>query len=272
VLAVEQTSRNHPGAPLARQEVDHMTIVRGVRILAAPCCGARYKFPNYVSMNFSAFEYWTDGWREFSPMPNDEGLRRCQCGQFVLLKELVEIETAETSELPRIDHVPAELLPECIAQASGDDLELAARLGYWRHLNHPYRERYRQHREAEEAATKAAWEAANPDRRTWWDKLRGRKASSYSRPPGSPFTYPAFEPTQEQLQNMKRLSEILVEQDELLRRRYTLELAELCREQGYFDQAEHVILTIDDRDVDVTSKLIASLIKEKQAAPMRYRM
>lgn len=249
-----------------------MTIVRGVRILAAPCCGAGYKLPNYVSMNFSAFEYWTDGWREFSPMPNDEGLRRCQCGQFVLLKELVEIETAETSELPPIDHVPAELLPECIAQASSEDLELAARLGYWRHLNHPYRERYRQHREAEEAATKAAWEAANPDRRTWWDKLRGRKATSYSRPPGSPFTYPAFEATDEQLQNMKRLSDILLERRAASRRRYTLELAELYREQGRFDEAEQVILTVDDRDVDVTSKLVARLIQEKQPAPMRYMM
>jgi hypothetical protein len=249
-----------------------MTIVRGVRILAAPCCGARYKFPNYVSMNFSAFEYWTDGWREFSPMPNDEGLRRCQCGQFVLLKELVEIETAETSELPRIDHVPAELLPECIAQARSEDLELAARLGYWRHLNHPYREWYRQHRDAEEAATKAAWETDNPDRRTWWDKLRGRKAPSYSRPPGSPFTYPAFEPTQEQLQNMKRLSEMLIAWYEPTRRRYTIELAELYREQGHFEEAERMILTLAEGEVDVTSNLIARLIKEKQPAPMRYRM
>jgi hypothetical protein len=31
-------------------------------------------------MNFSAFEYWKDGWRVQSPMPNDEGLRRCKCG------------------------------------------------------------------------------------------------------------------------------------------------------------------------------------------------
>lgn len=249
-----------------------MTIVRGVRILAAPCCGARYQFPNYVSMNFSAFEYWTDGWREFSPMPNDEGLRRCQCGQFVLLKELVEIETAETSELPRIDHVPAELLPECIAQVSSEDLELAARLGYWRHLNHPYRERYRQHREAEEAATKAAWEAANPDRRTWWDKFRGREAPSYRRPPGSPFTYPAFEASDEQLQNMKRLSQILLARGTAPRRRYTLELAELYREQGHFDEAEQVVLTLNENEVDVTSKLITRLIKEQQTAPMRYMM
>mgnify|MGYP000976809041 CR=1 FL=1 len=51
-----------------------------------------------------------------------------------------------------------------------------------------------------------------------------------------------------------------------------MDLANLYREQGRFDEAEQVILTIDDRDVDVTSKLIARLIQEKQPAPMRYMM
>lgn len=249
-----------------------MTIIRGVQILAAPCCGARYAAPRFVSMNFMAFEYWTDGWRDGSLMPNDEGLRHCKCGRFVLMKDLVEIETAERSELPRIEHVPGDLLPECIAKAESEDIEVAARLGYWRHLNHPYRQKYRQHREAEEAATRAAWEAANPDHRTWWDKLRRQKPPSYSRPPNSPFTYPAFEPTDEQLQNMKQLSKILLGWSAEPRRGYALLVAELYREQGRFDPAELMILTIDDDEVGVTSNLIAKLIKEKESAPMRYRM
>jgi|GEM_PF-6745255 len=119
-----------------------MTIVRGVRTLASPCCGAQYAFPRYVSMNFSAFEFWTDGWREFSLMPNDEGLRRCKCGQFVLIKDMVVIEKSEASDadedesndLPFMDRVSDELLPECIAKASSVDMEVAARLGYWRYL------------------------------------------------------------------------------------------------------------------------------------------
>ena len=188
-----------------------MTIIRGFRIVASPCCGAQYSFPRYVSMNFMAFEYWTDGWRDGSLMPNDEGLRRCKCGQYILVRDMVAIDTADSSELPYMDHVPDELLPECIAKATSKEVEVAARLGYWRYLNHPYRDRYRQHRDAEEAVTKAAWEAANPDRRNWWGKLRGRQAPSYSRPPGSPFTYPAFEASEEQLQNMQSLSEILRE-------------------------------------------------------------
>lgn len=183
-------------------------------------------------MNFSAFEYWTDGWRDGSPMPNDEGLRRCKCGQFVLLKDLLEIETAEASELLHLDHVPDETLPECIASAADEHVEVAARLGYWRHLNHPYRERYRQHRDAEEAATKAAWEATNPDRRTWWGKFRGGKAPTYRRPTGSPFTYPAFEPTAEQLENMKSLSATLLKWSKRSRQGHILELADLYRNRG----------------------------------------
>ena len=125
-----------------------MTMVRGVRILATPCCGAQYAFPNYMSMNFSAYEYWTDGWREGSLMPNDEGLRRCQCGQFILLKDLVQVGTADASNLPSIDRVSAQHLPECIASATSEDVEVAARFEYWHHLNHSYRDRYRRHRAA----------------------------------------------------------------------------------------------------------------------------
>lgn len=249
-----------------------MTIVRGVRILASPCCGAKYSFPRYVSMNFSAFEYWTDGWREYSLMPNDEGLRRCTCGHFVMLKDMVEVDTAESSELPYMDRVPDALLPECIANASSKEMEVAARLGYWRHLNHEYRERYRQHRDAEEAAIKSAWEAANSDRRTWWDKFLRRKPPEFKRHPSSPFTYPAFDPTDEQLQNMKSLSKVLLDLTKSSGRGYIMELAELYREQGRFDEAEFEISTLDDKQVDVTSKLILSLIQEKQPAPMRYRI
>lgn len=249
-----------------------MTRVRGFRILAAPCYGQRYAFPRYVSMNFMAFEYWTDGWREGSLMPNDEGLRRCKCGRFLLIKDMVEVDTAEVSDLPHMDHVADAALGECIAKADSAELEIAARLSLWRSLNHPYRERYRQHRDAEEAATKGAWVAANPDCRTWWDKLRRRKAPSYSRPVGSPFTYPAFNPTDEQLQNMQRLSEMLEDWRKGSPKVDLLELADLYREQERFEQAQSVIQALDDQWCGVTSQLISRLIQERQTAPMRYRM
>ncbi|APW48647.1 hypothetical protein RA876_19485 (plasmid) [Rhodoferax antarcticus] len=189
-----------------------------------------------------------------------------------MLKDMVEVDAAESSELPYMDRVPDALLPECIASASSEKMEVAARLGYWRHLNHEYRERYRQHRDSEEAAIKAAWEVANPDRRTWWDKFLRREPTKYSRPTNSPLTCPAFVPTEEQIQNMTRLSEILIEREDVSRKGYVIELADLYRELGRFDEAEAMILTIDVDQVGVTSQLITTLIKEKQAAPMRYRM
>lgn len=51
-----------------------------------------------------------------------------------------------------------------------------------------------------------------------------------------------------------------------------MERAELYRELARFDEAELVILTMNERDVGVTSSLITMLIKEKQSAPMRYSM
>lgn len=249
-----------------------MTKVRGVRIVAAPCCGAQYALSNYISMNFSAFAFWTDGWRDGSPMPNDEGLRRCQCGQYVLLKNLVEVTTADDSTLPYPSHVSAEELPECIASASSEEVELAARIEYWHHLNHSYRERYREHRSAEEASTKAKWLAAHPDSRSWWDKLLKRKPPSYIRPADSPFTYPPFEPTPEQQLNMERLSTILASCDGESLRWEAIPLAELYREQGRFEEAQRALDSAEKREDDVTVRLISRLIKERDAAPMRYRM
>lgn len=249
-----------------------MTIVNGAIVRAAPCCGARYAFPRYVTMNFLAFAYWTDGWREFSRMPNDEGLRRCGCGRLVLLSELTVVEDADASGLPQMKHVPDDLLAQCIAEAPSVAFEAAARVEYWRHLNHPYRERYRAHRAAEEAATKAAWERDHPPRRTWWERLWRRPAPGFQRPPGSPFTFPAFEPTETQRLNMRRLSEIIPAWNATFEGDRKTALAELYREQGRFDEAGRVIETIDDRESDIAATLIGQLIEERQTAPMRYRM
>jgi len=224
-------------------------------------------------MNFTAFEYWTDGWRHGSLMPNDVGLRRCNCGRLVLLNELVEIKAVESSDLPRIEHIPEEAFVNCVDEADSEEIEAAARLGYWRYLNHSYRQKYREYREVEEAAAKAAWEAANADARTLWDKLRGRKSLSYSGPQNSPFTYPVYEPSDIQYRNMERLSQILLAQG--TGSPYgggPLTLAELLREQGRFDEAQRIISTIDKKDEGVTGDVISRLIEERQQAPMRYRM
>ena len=251
-----------------------MTMIRGVYILAAPCCGARYSAPRYLSMNFSAYEHWTDGWREGSLMPSDTGLRRCGCGRFIRMRDLVELEITDSSDLPPIDPVPDEQLLECIQATDNYDVEVAARLMVWRVLNHPYRAKYRAHRDAEEAATEAAWRAANPERKlpagvsTRW----ARKAPQYVRPPNSPLTYPPFEASTGQLQNMARLTELLqAEQAGPLPWGSELLLAELLREQGRFDEARANLLPASDDHNEVIHSLIARLIEAREPAPMRYR-
>lgn len=247
-------------------------MVRGVRIVAAPCCGARYALPNYMSVNFLAFEYWTDGWREGSLMPNDEGLRRCQCGQFVLLKNLVQVDVEERSPLASLSHVSAEQLPECIASSASEDMELAARLQYWRNLNHAYRELYRQHRDAKDAATKAKWLEARPASRSWWDKLRYRKPPSCNKPSNSPFSYPPYMPTPDQLENMAQLSDLLENRKDASLNRHAIYLAELYREQSRFDEAVWSLQDVEKGEADVTAKLILSMVKKSVSAPMRYRI
>lgn len=156
-----------------------MTIIRGSRIFAAPCCGARYAFPNFVTMNFSAFEYWTDGWDDGILMPRDYGVRLCTCGRFVLRREMTEVGTADESDAPRMDYVSPGQIDACIAAADSREMELAARRYRWHELNRSYREQYRAHRDAEEASLRSAWEAKNPDRRSFWQRLAGRKPPVY---------------------------------------------------------------------------------------------
>lgn len=244
--------------------------------MEAPCCGARYSAPNYLSMNFMAWEYWTDGWRDGSLMPNDEGLRQCDCGRYLLLGDLKYIETVEATDLHSIDHVPDDKLSECIANAPSEDVEVAARLEYWRVLNHGYRENYRKHRDAEEAATRAKWESENPDRRTWWQRFKGQKPPAYQRPQDSPFTYPEFIPTDEQRSNMKRLNRLLLERSSRGEGMYIFQLAELHREMGYpyIEAVEAIFLSAPEcqSTSKTTHDLILKLAKQGVTAPMRYRM
>ena len=80
------------------------------------------------------------------------------------------------------------------------ELQVAARLDYWHHLNDAYRALYRAHRDAEDAATRAGWErdhkaAASHERRLWQRLLKKPYQASYHPAPDRPITFPAFEAT-----------------------------------------------------------------------------
>jgi hypothetical protein len=52
-----------------------MTRVTGSALIVTPCCHAQYSTPQYGSMNFSAFAYWTPGFDSYLPpiaeIPNE---------------------------------------------------------------------------------------------------------------------------------------------------------------------------------------------------------
>jgi hypothetical protein len=85
-------------------------------------------------------------------------------------------------------------LPLVIAQTSNPAVELGAGRDFWQHLNHAYRDLYKAHREAEDAATQAASEGAQPDQRTGWQKFRQfERRPKYQARPDRPITFPVFE-------------------------------------------------------------------------------
>ncbi len=245
-----------------------MTRIANFTLTIAPCCGAIYSTPRYRSMNFSAWEYWTDGYKEGALLPSGNGLRKCKCGNFFMLTELHEITRIDAAEAPYPQRVASEELPEAIAKARNPIIEQAARQEYWVHLNHPYRESYRTHRDAEEALTKAAWEADNPDTRNWWQRFCKVPPPRYTRQQGSPFTVPPFNPTHKQRENMAALVDLMQGQD----RPDRVILAELHREMGNFDEADYEIKRLNSDDLSNASPVIAELVNEKQSAPIRFRM
>lgn len=247
-----------------------MTSIAGYNIAAAPCCRKIYRTLRYRSINFSAREYWTDGHTEGRLMPGGFGLRKCVCGAFYLGSELIDLGEDDDSELDFPSNVQPEDLPQAIAHARNAEVELAARLEYWQHLNHAYRESYRAHRDAEEAANKAAWDLANPDPRSLWQKLRKMPAPAYARSSNSPFTYPPFEPSQEQQNNMRALLRLLETLDK--RQPYLDEIIELHRELGEFDEAAKALTEGEEINQAISRKLLSDLVQEKRTAPVRYRL
>lgn len=141
---------------------------------------------------------------------------------------MVEVDTAEVSDLPHMDHVVDAALGECIAKADSAELRLPRgyRSGALSIIP-----------TGSDTDSTGMRRRLLPKAHGWRpiptaapvDKLRRRKAPSYSRPVGSPFTYPAFNPTDEQLQNMQRLSEMLEDWRKGSPKVDLLELADLYR-------------------------------------------
>ncbi len=204
-------------------------------------------------------------------MPNDRGLRRCECGNFFLQQELIVVGHIASTDVPSAPMVDPEELPKAIAEARNPFIELAARLDYWQHLNHPYRECYRAHREAEEADTRAAWEAKNPDLRSSIQKaLKVGRIPKYAPPADRPVTFPPFKPSAEQRENMMAALDLISAAADA--ERYALERVELHRELGQFGEAQQALESVDRETYATLHRLTTRLIEMQVAAVVRYLM
>ncbi len=151
-------------------------------------------------------------------MPGGGGLRKCKCGQFYLLREAISLGFEAGPETPHTEFVDAADLADA-TQSPRKAVELVARRQYWMHLNDPYRELYRAHRQAEGQAAQekwdADWHAANPDQRSARKKIADRllRKKPAAPPPMDtrPFSAPPYQPSVFQLQNMERLLELILE-------------------------------------------------------------
>lgn len=256
-----------------------MTRITGFTLIASPCCRALYKTPQYGSINLSAQGYWTDGAKEHALMPGGGGLRKCKCSQFYLLREATALNIEAGPETPHTQFVDAADLADA-TQSPSPTVELAARREYWKHLNDPYREFYRAHRKAEDNAAKekwdAEWHAANPDTRSvlrkFLDRVLRKKPAIPPPMDTRPFSVPPYQPSELQVQNMERLLELILEKTNEPYGPDMLEVAELYRELGRFEDAADALKQCPADDVGVPEKLMESLLSQRQRAPIRYRL
>ncbi len=223
--------------------------------------------------------YWTDGHKEFGLMPRGGGLRKCKCGQFYLLREAIKLGLNAEADTPPTEFIDAAELADATL-STRKPVELVARRQYWMHLNDPYRELYRAHRKAEDQAAQekwdAEWHAANPDQRSAWRKVTDRllRKMPAAPPPMDtrPFSAPPYQPSSIQVHNMERLLELILENSHEPYGPDMLEVTELYRELGRFEEASAALSQCPSDDIGVPEKLMESLINQGQIAPIRYRL
>lgn len=63
-------------------------------------CSALLATPTYSSINFMAWEYWTDGYADGSLAQGGDGLRRCICGRCFMLANAHHVKTIRTPKPP----------------------------------------------------------------------------------------------------------------------------------------------------------------------------
>ena len=210
-----------------------MTTVTYNHIVQPPCCNTRLSTPAYGSLNFSAKEFWTDGRTVDGLAPNDCGLRGCSCGSYFVLSQAEYFERVPlgATESVQAQQVSDEKLHELLAlNVTNSTFQVAVRRRYWRYLNDPYRVLYREHR---------------------LEQL---------------VTFPMFEITLTQRQNLNQLASLLAVQ----KSPNWQELAEVYRELGDRQAAQAALGELDGNTSSLSLTTQVLLDKGIQG-PVRYR-
>ena len=245
-----------------------MTRIKGQIIVKTQCCSRVFAAPNYISMNFRADEYWTDGSSYGALMANDTGLRQCICGKFILESQVTQIGVKEKSELPFLSHVPSEELVNCLEKIEDTNVEIAARIAFWWHLNEPYKEAYRAHQGTpkNKPYKKGFFALFNPSKTE-----AKRKSIELISHEDKNIKIPNFNLRDEQRTNMQRLYYLIktIKSDSNKLYLKTV-MAELLREQGFFNETLKLLSETGHRNHML--ELIYHMATCNESAPIRYKL
>ncbi|WP_291939846.1 hypothetical protein [Limnohabitans sp.] len=260
-----------------------MTTFTGYYACTTPCCGTEYKQPRYASTfkHHALGEYWTDASMGEWKAPAESGLCRCSCGSLFLLHELTYTDrwlgrgdTTVPHTVPVRGPDALAALPETQASLAPNaaELELAARLEYWWHLNSPYRAEYAQWRDAEDMAVRLQWEKDNPEimaeweRSNWEDLPIDYESPPYVRPADAPFTWPVWVASAQLIHNLKAMVALhdsgRVALPDLLR-------AEIHRELYDLDRADAILASAQGGHLQLRN-LMRELIRLRISGPWRF--
>ena len=209
-------------------------------------------------------------------MPTDGGLRMCQCGTAFLLRDTISLDIDAGDEIKAPKHVEFAQLPQIIADTKSPHVQVTARRNYWRGLNDEYRVTYRAHRDNEQALEEAQWfqdyYASLPAWQRQVRKLLGSMPPDNFPKERRPFSAPPYTPSAEQRDNMVRLLTLILAEAETPFKIDWLEVAELYRAQGLFNEARDALDRCPEDQQRVTRGVISRLVDGCSIAPARFRM
>lgn len=253
-----------------------MTSISGRRVIKTPCCGCLLTTPRYLSMNYSAREHWTDGRAVDSLAPQGEGLRRCTCGSYFVLRQAEFID-----ELPhRTPRAPLDWETNEITDLISD---ISSRQYYMKHFD------------TRPAAVIDAEEKLIPPlvlgvadaelagiimskvytaqvlfavRKLYWRYLNDPFREAYrAHKESAPLTFPSFSPTSEQIDNMEQLLPLW----ESTQPQDWLVSAELHRELGHPEEALECLNHVPPAQQRIAN-MQKRMIAEGVQCPVRYSL